>query len=85
MSCHNMPSCLIDPDAIAAKGDGRYGSLFLAAVRPILKEHEAACRGAPKGFCGNCGQPSAGVLQTPMSWLHHAEDPLLAVFIHPVC
>lgn len=27
------------------------GSLLLTVIRPILKEHEAACRAASKGFC----------------------------------
>jgi hypothetical protein len=57
----------------------------LAAVRPILNEHEAARCAASKRFCENCGQPSAGVLQTPLSWLHHAEDPFVAVLVNPVC
>ncbi|KAK3364012.1 hypothetical protein B0T25DRAFT_528970 [Lasiosphaeria hispida] len=61
---HNIPVGLVNPEALAAQ-----------MIRPILKEHEAACRAASKGICENCGQPSVGVLQTPMSWLHHAEDP----------
>src|SRR5207247_11089553 len=76
---HNIPSSLVNPEVLAAQRDSGYGSLFLTAIQPILKEHEAACRAASNGFCENCGQPSVGVLQTPMSWLHNAEDPFVAV------
>jgi len=82
---HNIPSGLVNPEALATRRNGRNGSLFLTAIRPILKQHEAACRAASKGFCENCGQPSVGVLQTPMSWLHHAEDPFVTVLVNPVC
>jgi hypothetical protein len=82
---HNIPSRLVNPNALVVERDGRYGNLFLAAIRPIFKEHEAVCRAASKGFCENCGQPSVGVLQTPMSWLHHAEAPFVAVWVNPVC
>jgi len=82
---HNFPSGLTNPEALAVQRDDRYRSLFLAAIRPILKEYEAACRAASKAFCENCGLPSVGVLQTPMSWLHNAEDPFVAVLVNPVC
>jgi len=57
---HNIPIGLVNPEALAAQRDGKYGSLFLATIQPILKEHEAACRAASKGLCENCGQPSLG-------------------------
>jgi hypothetical protein len=82
---HNIPSSLVNPEALTAQRDSEYGSLFLSAIQPILKEHEAACRAASKRFCENCGQFSVGVLQTPMSWLHNVDDPFVAVLVHPVC
>ena len=81
---HHIPSNLVNASALATQHDAGYRSQFLIAIQPILQEHEAACRAASKCFCENCGQPSVGVLQMPMSWLHNAVDPFVAVLVHPV-
>jgi hypothetical protein len=53
-------------------------------LREVSACEDAVCygRAASKGFYENCGQPSVGVLQTPMSWLRHAEDPFVAVLVN---
>ncbi|KAK3324913.1 hypothetical protein B0H66DRAFT_547017 [Apodospora peruviana] len=72
---HNIPHSLVHEQNQAAQKEADYFSRVLAAIQPILKEHEADCRAASKPFCGNCGSPSAGILQTPISWLHNVKDP----------
>ncbi|KAK3312959.1 hypothetical protein B0H66DRAFT_569253 [Apodospora peruviana] len=69
----------------AAQKDAEYVSRFLAAIQLILKEHQADCRAASKPFCGNCGSPSAGILQTPMSWLHNVQDPFVVIWVNHIC
>lgn len=76
---HNIPSSLVNGQPQAAQTDAQYISRFATAIQPILKVHEAACRDASERFCENCGQLSAGVLQTPMSWLDNTKDPFVTI------
>jgi hypothetical protein len=82
---HNIPGSLVTVDAQVAQNDPRYVSRSLGAILPIMKEHEAACRKASNPRCGNCGSPTAKVLQTPMSWLHIVENPFVCVWVNAVC
>ncbi|KAH7110451.1 hypothetical protein EDB81DRAFT_927018 [Dactylonectria macrodidyma] len=82
---HNIPRSLVTADAQAAQEDAGYINRFVDALRPIMKEHEAACRAASNTLCGNCGSPTVTVLQTPMSWVHIVEDPFVAIWANPVC
>lgn len=82
---HNIPGSLVTVDTQVAQNDPRYVSRFLGAIFPIMKEHEAACRQASNPRCGNCGSPTAKVLQTPMSWLHIVENPFVCVWVNAVC
>jgi hypothetical protein len=50
-----------------------------------MKEHEAICRATSNPRCGNCGSPTAKILQTPMSWLHVVDDPFVSIWVDPVC
>ena len=81
---HNLPSSLVSARGQTAQ-DAGYNNLFVRALEPIMKEHEASCLGMSNGLCGNCGSPRTSVLQTPMSWLHKADDPFVAVWVDPVC
>ena len=58
---------------------------FLSAITPIVKAHEKDCRQVSDAHCGNCGSPTVGILQTPMSFLHHRDEPFVSVFVHPIC
>jgi hypothetical protein len=55
------------------------------AIQSIMKEHKAAYLAALSRFCENCGSPTANVLQTPMSWLHKAEDPFVTIWVNATC
>lgn len=52
---------------------------------PIMKAHEADCRRASDPQCGNCGSPTVGILQTPMSLLQNQDEPFIPVFVHSIC
>jgi hypothetical protein len=50
-----------------------------------MQEHEPECRAASSRQCGQCTSPTAKVLLTPMSWLHHVTDPFVNVWANAVC
>lgn len=81
---HPVPESLI-----TAVSDVRQGSSFAdryrRAMLPFMQEHEANCRTASNPFCVSCGSPITTVLQTPMSRLHKAGDPHVAVVVSGVC
>jgi len=81
---HNLPRSLVS-EAQAAGQNAGYNDLFVAAVLPFMKEHEAACRAASNLFCENCGLFTMNILQSPMSWLHMAEDPFVGIWVSSVC
>lgn len=82
---HDVPARLVDPDTQTTQNDPRYVQAFVAAIQPILVQHQVACRAASKPACQNCGSPTTTVLQTPMSWLHLTNDPFVRVWVNPVC
>jgi hypothetical protein len=49
----------------------RHGGMFAVTV----------CLAASSPFCGNCGSPTANVLQNPMSWLHKVEDLFVSISV----
>jgi hypothetical protein len=57
----------------------------MSVLQPIMKEHEAICLATSNPRCGNCGSPTAQILQSPMSWLHKVDDPFVNVLVDPVC
>ena len=81
----NIPRSLVTSNAQVTQHDPEYIRNFLAAIRPIMLEHEAACRAASNPKCQNCGSPTVQVLQTPMSWLHIVDEPFINVLVNPVC
>jgi hypothetical protein len=82
---HNVPRSLVTPNAQVAQRDPQYVKNFVAAIQPIMQEHEAACRAASNSKCQSCGSPAVKVLQTPMSWLHIVDEPFVNVWVNPVC
>jgi len=82
---HNVPRSLVTPTAQVAQRDPEYVKSFVAAIQPIMQEHEAACRAASNSKCQSCGSPAVKVLQTPMSWLHIVDEPFVNVWVNPVC
>ncbi|KAF1811650.1 hypothetical protein P152DRAFT_47717 [Eremomyces bilateralis CBS 781.70] len=82
---HNIPRHLITADAQASREDAGYIDQFARSLRPIIKEHEPACRAASNPLCIICGSLMVTVLQTPMSWLHKVEDPFVVVLISGIC
>lgn len=80
---HNLPRSLVTVDG--ARNDAGYVSRFVSAIRPIMNEHQAACRAASNPRCENCGLPTVTILQTPMSWLHVVNDPFVNIWVDPVC
>jgi hypothetical protein len=81
---HPVPESLITPLSKARK-ESSFHDRFRRAILPFMKEHEAACRAASNPICGSCGSPITAVLQTPMSYLHKAGDPHVAVIVSGVC
>ncbi|KAM4064150.1 MYND finger domain-containing protein [Hirsutella rhossiliensis] len=53
-------------------------------IRPILREHEAACRKAAGVRCESCGGLAKEILQSPISYLH-AERPFVLVVVSSFC
>jgi MYND finger len=82
---HNVPARLVSPTAQAAQADPEYVRTFVAALQPIMQEHEVACRAASNLKCQSCGSPTVKVLQTPMSWMHIIQDPFVNVWVNPIC
>ncbi|PVH91305.1 hypothetical protein DM02DRAFT_734224 [Periconia macrospinosa] len=82
---HDIPRSFVTPNAQVMQHDPKYIKNFVAAMQPIMLEHEAACRAASNPKCQNCGSPTAKVLQTPMSWLHLVDEPFINVLVNPVC
>ncbi|KAJ3500258.1 hypothetical protein NM208_g17185 [Fusarium decemcellulare] len=81
---HPVPESLITPLS-KAREESSFHDRFQRAILPFMKEHEAACRTASNPLCGSCGSPITTVLQTPMSYLHEARDPRVAVVVSGVC
>ena len=81
---HNISRSLVAAGAQVAQDTG-YGNLFVKTLQPIMKEHEAICLATSNSHCENCGSRRTTVLQTPMSWLHKADDPFVVVWVNPVC
>ncbi|KAH7248426.1 hypothetical protein B0J15DRAFT_376832, partial [Fusarium solani] len=79
-----VPESLITPLS-KAREESSFHDRFRRAILPFMKEHEAACRAASNPICGSCGSPITAVLQTPMSYLHKAGDPYVAVIVSGVC
>lgn len=80
----DVPSRLV-LDAATASVNPDYMKLFLATLKPILKQHEVVCKDASGPACGICGEATKEILQTPMSWLHHKSDPFIGVWVSPLC
>lgn len=81
---HNIPRSFVTPNAQVMQRDPEYIKNFLAAIRPIMLEHEAAYQVASNPKCQSCGSPTVKVLQTPMSWLHIVDEPFINVLVNPV-
>ena len=81
---HTVPRSLVT-EAHHRPGDAKYVKIFRDAMQPIMDEHESECRAASSGQCGQCTLPTAKVLLTPMSWLHHVTDPFVNVWVNAVC
>ncbi|PVH67678.1 hypothetical protein DL98DRAFT_397853, partial [Cadophora sp. DSE1049] len=60
----NIPRSLVMPNAQVMQRDPEYTKKFVAAIRPIMLEHEAACQTASNPKCQSCGSPTVKVLQT---------------------
>lgn len=82
---HAVPRSLVTAADPRRAPGATYMKTFLAAIQPILMEHEPACRAASNTQCGECGSPTAKILLTPMSWLHIVNDPFVNVWANPVC
>lgn len=82
---HNIPSYLITVESQYLQQSPAYVNSFLNAITLIMKEHETDCRQASDPHCGKCGSPTVRILQTPMSFLHHVDEPFVSVFVHPIC
>lgn len=82
---YNISRSLVTPNAQVMQHDPDYIKNFVAAIRPIMLEHEAACSAASNPKCQSCGSPTVKVLQTPMSWLHIVDEPFINVLVNPVC
>jgi hypothetical protein len=50
-----------------------------------MKVHKKDCRQVLGPQCRNCGSATVGILQTPMSFLHHLDESFVSVFVHPIC
>lgn len=81
---HPVPESLVNPLS-KVREESSFAERFRHAILPFIKEHEAACRAASNPFCVSCGSPITTVLQTPMSYLHKADDPHVAVLVGSVC
>ncbi|KAJ6440095.1 globin-like-protein [Purpureocillium lavendulum] len=81
---HDVPQELISRATLAGK-DGAYDDLFTKVVWSVVKEREQACRIASNTRCDNCGQPTARVLQSTVSWLHKPNDPSIGTWILGLC
>ncbi|PVH90184.1 hypothetical protein DM02DRAFT_68156 [Periconia macrospinosa] len=82
---HNIPRSFVTSNAQVTQHDPEYIKNFVAAIRHIMLEHEAACRAASNPKCQSCGSPTVQVLLTPMSWLHIVDEPFINVLVNPVC
>lgn len=82
---HNIPSHLITVESQSLQRSPAYVNSFLTAITPIMKVHEKDCRRASDPHCGNCGSPTVGILQTPMSFLQRLDEAFVSVFVHPIC
>jgi ribosomal protein S14 len=82
---HNLPRHLVTPNVQTTQHDPKYIQAFTNAMMPIMKAHEGACRVTAGPRCANCGSPTGQILQTPMSYLHLVEDPLIIVLVNPIC
>ncbi|MCJ1252019.1 hypothetical protein MMC30_009257 [Trapelia coarctata] len=79
---HPIPSSLI---TTTGHSDPSYATHFVGIIGPILQLHAPACLAASCTKCEVCGSPTVKVLQTPMSYLHLVENPLVACQVTAVC
>ncbi|KAH6962123.1 hypothetical protein BKA56DRAFT_598363 [Ilyonectria sp. MPI-CAGE-AT-0026] len=79
---HDLLHSLVS-EAQATEQNAGYNNLFVAAVLPFIKEHEAACCAASNPFCENCGLFAMNILQSPISWLYRAEDLFVGIWVSP--
>ena len=79
---HPIPSSLI---TTTGHSDPSYPARFIGSIVPILQQHDAAFLAASCTECEVCRAPTVKVLQTPMSYLHLVESPLVACQITAVC
>ncbi|KAH6652969.1 hypothetical protein BKA67DRAFT_659621 [Truncatella angustata] len=80
---HDLPARLIGASSGA---DPDYRQLYISALAPVMQQHADECIAASQAKCGVCERaPTRQVLTTPMSYLHLAEDPFVAVLVTPVC
>jgi hypothetical protein len=80
---HDIDSRLVGP--LSANPNQHYQKQFLSTIHPIINQHYAACLAASGRKCNSCTKPTAAVLTSPMSWLHHSADPFVNVLVTPVC
>ncbi|KAM4061850.1 MYND finger domain-containing protein [Hirsutella rhossiliensis] len=80
---HSIPKTLVTQVG-QARPDDEASALFLQWIRPILREHEAACRKAAGARCESCGEVAKDILQSPISYLH-AERPFVVVVVSSFC
>ncbi|KAM4061914.1 MYND finger domain-containing protein [Hirsutella rhossiliensis] len=66
---HSIPKTLVTQVG-QARPNHEASALFLQWIRPILREHEAACRKAAGARCESCGEVAKEILQSPISYLH---------------
>ncbi|KAM4063269.1 MYND finger domain-containing protein [Hirsutella rhossiliensis] len=66
---HSIPKTLVTQVG-QARPNHEASALFLQWIRPILREHEAACRKAAGARCESCGEVAKDILQSPISYLH---------------
>lgn len=52
---------------------------------PILRQHNQECQYFSNRTCSVCLGPTTQVLQTPMSYLHHTDQPKVISIVTPIC
>ncbi|XP_044718722.1 MYND finger domain-containing protein [Hirsutella rhossiliensis] len=80
---HSIPKTLVTQVG-QARPNHEGSARFLQWIRPILREHEAACRKAAGVRCESCGGLAKEILQSPISYLH-AERPFVLVVVSSFC
>ncbi|KAI1855370.1 hypothetical protein JX266_000235 [Neoarthrinium moseri] len=79
---HDVPARIVGANAI---GPG-FREAYISAMAPIMKEHQDECLAASQKKCACCETAdSKQALMTPCSYLHIPNDPVVHVFVMPVC